>query len=163
MYTPKLENLTIVSGGQTGADRAALDFAIANNLPHRGWCPKGRRAEDGPLTQIYNLTETPSENYEQRTEWNVRDSDVTLIFSIGKHLSGGTLYTRRQATRLGKPVLHVHPGTKNAAQKIRDFLLENNARVVNIAGPRASKESLVYEFVYSVLNELLALDADKNL
>ncbi len=159
-----LENLIWVSGGQTGADRAALDFAIANNLPHRGWCPKGRKAEDGPLNKKYNLTETPSENYEQRTEWNVRDADVTLIFSMHKQLSGGTLYTRHHAQKLNKPYLHIYPKmAATAAEKIAAFLNENDAHSVNVAGPRASKEPLVYEFVTEALNKLLAQDAQKKL
>ena len=70
----------IVSGGQSGADRAALDFAISRGIPHSGWCPKGRKAEDGAIDARYNLTETPSANYLQRTEWNARDFDGTVIF-----------------------------------------------------------------------------------
>ena len=72
----------IISGGQTGADRAALDWAIWRNIPHAGWCPKGRKALDGPLDYRYNLEETPSGNYLQRTEWNARDSDGTVIFTL---------------------------------------------------------------------------------
>jgi hypothetical protein len=72
----------IVSGGQTGADRAALDWALAHGVPCGGWCPKGRKAEDGPIDLKYSLKETPSESYIQRTEWNVRDSDATILFSI---------------------------------------------------------------------------------
>src|SRR2546423_13574935 len=67
----------IVSGGQTGADRAALDFALAHKIPQGGWCPKGRRAEDGVIEPCYRLVETPSSRYSQRTAWNVRDSDAT--------------------------------------------------------------------------------------
>jgi hypothetical protein len=69
----------IVSGGQTGADRAALDWAIARHVPHGGWCPKGRKAEDGVIDARYELMETPSDFYEERTLWNVRDSDGTVI------------------------------------------------------------------------------------
>ena len=72
----------IVSGGQTGADRAALDWAIARRIPHGGWCPQGRKAEDGVIEAKYHLTETPSADYIQRTEWNVRDSNGTVVFSI---------------------------------------------------------------------------------
>ena len=70
----------IVSGGQTGADRAALDWAIERGIPHGGWCPRGRRAEDGRIDRRYALRETPAHDYQQRTRWNVRDSDGTLIF-----------------------------------------------------------------------------------
>jgi len=72
----------IISGGQTGADRAALDFAIERGMPLGGWCPAGLKSEDGPIDRRYQLKETPSIGYVQRTEWNVRDSDGTVVFSI---------------------------------------------------------------------------------
>lgn len=83
----------IISGGQTGADRAALDFCIENGFPHGGWCPKGRKALDGPLSENYHLSETPSANYLQRTEWNARDSDATVIFTLGDAVTGGSRRT----------------------------------------------------------------------
>ena len=86
----------IVSGGQTGVDRAALDVALSLQIPHGGWCPKGRRAEDGPIDSKYLLKETDEEKYEVRTEKNVIDSDGTLIFSKGL-LTGGTLLTLEMA------------------------------------------------------------------
>lgn len=91
----------IVSGGQTGADRAGLDFAIEQAIPHGGWCPMGRLAEDGPIDSKYALTETPSASYPQRTEWNVRDSDATVIFTITAQLTGGSLKTWNVAKRMG--------------------------------------------------------------
>jgi hypothetical protein len=74
----------IVSGGQTGADRAALEWAVEHNIPYGGWCPKGRLAEDGPIDLRYQLQETPSSSYPQRTEWNARDSDGTVTFPSRK-------------------------------------------------------------------------------
>lgn len=97
----------IVSGGQTGADRAALDVAIRYGIPHGGWCPRGRTAEDGRLDPKYNLTQTPGESYIQRTEWNVRDSDGTVVFTLSPDASGGSLETIRFAARHGKPCLHL--------------------------------------------------------
>src|SRR2546428_7239726 len=96
----------IISGGQTGADRAALDFAIARGIPHGGWCPRGRLAEDGVISDRYQLTETPSANSAQRTEGNVRDSDGTVIFSIGPKLTGGSKQTAEFARQHRKPCLH---------------------------------------------------------
>ena len=96
----------IVSGGQTGADRAALDWAIFHDIPHGGWCPKGRKAEDGILSAQYQLTETPSASYPQRTQWNVRDSDGTVIFTISAKLSGGSKLTADAAIKFGKPWIH---------------------------------------------------------
>jgi hypothetical protein len=96
----------IISGGQTGADRAALDWAIKHGIPHGGWCPKGRRSEDGPIDAKYQLQETPSNNYAQRTEWNVKDSDGTVIFSVRKRLSGNSSETLEFAIKHRKPYLH---------------------------------------------------------
>src|SRR3974390_2292918 len=106
----------IVSGGQTGADRAALDWAIDNGIPHSGWCPKGRLAEDGPIDPRYHLVETPSSQSCERTEWNARDSDGTVVFSIRPALSGGSSETVSQARKHRKPVLHVsREGTEKPA------------------------------------------------
>ena len=88
-----MKPIKIVSGGQTGADRAGLDWALAHNVECGGWCPKGRKAEDGPINPEYPLKETPSDSYIQRTEWNVRDSDATILFSIEPTLTGGSLRT----------------------------------------------------------------------
>src|SRR5438105_2044217 len=86
-------DMKIISGGQTGADRAALDFAIARGIAHGGWCPRGRLAEDGRIEERYQLMETPSKDPIQRTEWNARDSDATLVFSIARQLTGGSRKT----------------------------------------------------------------------
>ena len=84
-----VELLKLISGAQTGADRAALDWAIFRDIPHGGWCPKGRKAEDGKIPPQYQLNETPSASYLQRTEWNVRDSDGTVIVMVAAELAGG--------------------------------------------------------------------------
>src|SRR6187200_1547206 len=97
----------IISGGQTGADRAALDFAIEHDIPHGGWCPRGRLAEDGKIEAGYELKETPDVYYPQRTEWNVRDSDGTVIFTIARRLTGGSALTRELAVEYRKPCLHL--------------------------------------------------------
>ena len=87
----------IISGGQTGADQAALDAAIKLDIPHGGWCPKGRRAEDGPIAPQYRLKETSRSDWRQRTEWKVRDSDGTVIFTIGDKLTRGSKATAKLA------------------------------------------------------------------
>lgn len=143
----------IVSGGQTGADRAALDWAIARGIPHGGWCPRGRRAEDGPIDRRYQLEETPSRDYEQRTRWNLRDSDGTLILSRAPGLTGGSAYTARTAERLGKPCLHVHPGADDAKQ-ILEWLEKARIRTLNVAGPRSSTDPDIYGYALAVLNSL---------
>src|SRR5215475_32029 len=113
----------IVSGGQTGADSAALDWAIKRGISHGGWCPKDRKAEDGTIDRRYNLVETPSEDYSQRTEWNVRDSDGTAVFSIRRELRGGSLLTVELAGNRKKPVIHLRQEDEwtNHAQELRSF------------------------------------------
>jgi hypothetical protein len=141
----------IVSGGQTGADRAALDWAIGNGIPHGGWCPKGRLAEDGPIPAHYNLIESPSSNYLQRTEWNVRDTDGTVVFSVAPALTGGSKRTVEFAEKHKKPVIHVSSKTEQPAEKLLEFVTTNRIRVLNVAGSRASKEPGVGDVVKKVL------------
>ena len=146
----------IVSGGQTGADRAAPDWAIARGIPHGGWCPKGRRAEHGVIEARYELRETPTSNYVQRTEWNVRDSDGTAIFTVGQTLTGGSKKTAELAARHGKPWIHLTKAAGgDSAAALRQFLIGNRIRALNVAGPRASKEPDVGSFVQEVLTRLV--------
>ena len=150
--------LKIVSGGQTGVDRAALDWALANGAACGGWCPLGRLAEDGIIDLRYPLRETPENDPAQRTEWNVRDSDGTLIVSLAKRLVGGTRLTEILAERLAKPhlVLAKTDGDLSAqVEALRRFITENSIQVLNIAGPRASGEPSVGEYVLSLLNATL--------
>ena len=152
-----MPSLTIISGGQTGADRAALDFAIAHHIPHGGWCPRGRMAEDGPLDARYRLRETPSRQYAERTEWNIRDSDATVVFSMNREVTGGTALTLILARRLGKPVLHlIRDDDDAAAADLLSFLLKYQVKKLNVAGPRASQEPQIGEFVTCVLRAALS-------
>jgi hypothetical protein len=145
--------LTIVSGGQTGVDRAALDVALELGLPCGGFCPRGRLAEDGPLEERYPLTETPSADYAQRTEWNVVHSDATLILHRGSP-RGGTALTMRLARSLAKPLrlvdLAQRPDPRPVADWARAF------RVLNVAGPRESQSPGIYEAARSFLQAVLS-------
>ena len=143
----------IVSGGQTGADRAALDAAIERGVPCGGWCPRGRLAEDGPLSIRYPLQETPLSDYAQRTEWNVRDSDGTLLLTPGKP-TGGTRLTLVLALRMGKPVL-VQAPLKSHVGEIVAWVQVNNIKVLNVAGPRESHCPGIYGQVREVLSLVL--------
>ena len=147
----------IVSGGQTGADRAALDWAIANGVSHGGWCPAGRRAEDGMIPNVYQLTQTPNRNYLQRTTWNVRDSDGTLIISMRALLSGGSKATQEIAMRLGRPCLHVFPGA-SSRELVCHFVSHHAIKVLNVAGPRESNEPGIGRFVQEVLTGAALLE-----
>ncbi len=143
----------IVSGGQTGADRAALDFAIRHDIPYGGWVPKGRLTEAGPLPARYNLREMPHRSYEERTEQNVIDSDGTLIISHGK-LSGGSLLTRQYAKRHRRPWLHIDLNRQplsEAATLVSHWIDAQAVSVLNVAGPRASKDPHIYRGVMRLL------------
>src|SRR6476620_9542937 len=105
---------------------------------HGSWCPKGRRAEDGIIPERYQLEETPDSNYDQRTMWDVRDADATLIVTLGRELTGGTLWTRQSAKRIGRPWLHVMQ-TDDWRQTTRRFFQQHPIRVLNVAGPRGSE------------------------
>lgn len=144
----------VVSGGQTGVDRAALDAARAAGLEIGGWCPAGRRAEDGRVPDRYPLTETPSEAYAQRTRWNVRDSDGTLIIAPAP-LAGGTALTRTEAEAQGIPVLHVRPADSAPAPTIREWTREHEVWVLNVAGPRASEVDGIYAAARKILDAVL--------
>ena len=147
----------IVSGGQTGADRAALDFAIKQRIAHGGWCPKGRKAEDGVIPPRYRLTETPGSNYAQRTEWNVTHSDGTVVFTSRERLTGGSKRTAQFARRHKKPLLLVASNHhRDAVDLLRAFLAQHKIRVLNVAGPRASEDPKIRAFVLRVLGKLIA-------
>ncbi len=133
------EGMTIISGGQTGVDRGALDAAIEQGIPHRGWCPKGRKAEDGIIPARYNMYETTGWQYWIRTEKNVLDSDGTLVFP-GKNKSKGTSLTIRLARKHGKPLAVVSLNSPDAAETVRAWIAANNIRTLNVAGPRESGE-----------------------
>lgn len=151
----------IVSGGQTGADRGALDAAIAAGMSYGGWLPKGRKTEEGPLPDQYALQEMESSDYRRRTRQNVIDSDGTLIFSHGA-LTGGSLLTEQLAKKLGRPNLHINCdcySEMEAIQKIAQWVQDNDVRVLNVAGPRASGDSLIYDAVRTIV--LLLLTTDK--
>ena len=150
----------IVSGGQTGADRAALDVAIECGLEIGGWIPKGRLAEDGPISPYYGgLVETESSDPSDRTRRNVRDSDATLIVSHGP-LSGGSLLTFDQAQTLARPVFHLDLtalAQTEAADQIRTWLRRVDPHTLNVAGPRASEDTAIYRSVSELLRTVLPL------
>lgn len=148
------QRLKIISGGQTGVDRAALDVALALGLAVGGWCPQGRRAEDGRIPDRYPLVETPEPDYETRTCHNVEESDGTLILNRGV-LDGGTALTAGHARQVGKPCLIValEAGIEPAA--FRDWLAAHHIQVLNVAGPRESQRPGVYAAAVRSLETLL--------
>ena len=150
-----MDILKVVSGGQTGVDRAALDAALSVGLPFGGWCPKQRRAEDGVISKRYPMRETPSPNYAQRTEWNVRDSDGTLILYYPP-LEGGTLHTKTYADRMEKPCLLIALPDDDSVSTIREWMREQSIHTLNIAGPRESKQPGIYRRAYDILNRVFS-------
>ncbi len=145
----------IVSGGQSGVDRAALDVALALGYACGGWCPKGRRAEDGPIDVRYPLIQTNSDRYLQRTRWNVRDSDATLILLRGQ-AEGGTLKTIDFANRQRKPLCIVDLDTSPEPPRARQWIKDHAVSTLNVAGPRESKTPGIYADASQFLRELLA-------
>lgn len=144
----------IISGGQTGADQAGLDFAIENNIPHGGWIPKGRLTENGILPEKYQLQEMTTKSYPKRTERNVLDSDGTLICTHGK-LTGGSLLTKKKAIEHNKPYLHLDFNAVTAVdaiQQLFEWIQSNRIEVLNVAGSRASKDRKIYSAVKTLLS-----------
>jgi hypothetical protein len=143
----------IISGGQTGVDRAALDAAIKLSIEHGGWIPQGRLTESGPLPPKYQLQETESSSYAERTERNVLDADGTLIISRGP-LTGGSEYTREMAIKHQRPWLHIdlrHRAAFQAATMINTWILNKGIEILNVAGPRASKDSKIYHDTCNII------------
>jgi Circularly permutated YpsA SLOG family len=132
--------LTVISGGQTGVDRAALDVAIELGIPCSGWCPKGRLAEDGQISARYPLTETATAEFSVRTELNVLHSDGTLILTWGEP-SGGTLFTRQCAQHHRKPCFESDLQAPTEPAQFHHWLTAESIQILNIAGPRESHRS----------------------
>ncbi len=146
----------IISGGQTGVDRAALDVALQLGLSCGGWCPKGRLAEDGEIAAHYPLQETPSSEYQLRTDWNVLDSDATLILNLG-NLEGGTALTRVLAKCYGSPCMVLDLESDPNVEKLLVWLEKNRVSTLNIAGPRGSKSPEAYKLASELLQQLIPL------
>ncbi|TLY38495.1 MAG: molybdenum cofactor carrier [Nitrospirae bacterium] len=145
----------IVSGGQTGVDRAALDVARELGVPSGGWCPKGRTAEDGVLAACYKMKETPTADYPLRTEWNVRDSDATLVLTRGEPTEG-TAFTIELARRLRKPSVVVDLAQQTNISPLLDWISAHNIQTLNIAGPRESKCPGIYAEASKFLRHVLS-------
>lgn len=137
-------------------DRAALDVALERGIPCEGWCPKGRRAEDGVLEARYPLKETPTKNYAQRTEWNVRDSDGTLILSRGKPIQG-TALTVTFAVGHDRPHLIIDLTRDPRPETIRNWIRENDIHALNVAGPRESRCPGIQKEAASLLNQVFGV------
>ena len=152
--------ITVISGGQTGVDRAALDVALELGIACGGYCPKGRIAEDGVIEKKYPLKELDSSNYIDRTLQNVLHSDGTLII-YNDVLEGGTLLTLEFCRKHNKPYLKIDVAQyspQQAAPKIEDFMRNNNIKVMNVAGPRASKQSSIYDQSKDILKASFAFN-----
>jgi hypothetical protein len=143
----------IISGGQTGVDRAALDVAIELQIPCGGWCPRGRRAEDGTIPDRYALQPTRSAEYAERTERNVVDADGTLIIAT-RPLTGGTALTVELAHRWNKPCFIVDLQDTPDVDTIATWLRHQQIETLNIAGPRESRHPGIHEKARQFLRNL---------
>lgn len=152
--------IKVISGGQTGVDRAALDAALAAGIPISGWCPRGRRAEDGVIDSRYPLHETESSRYDVRTRANVQESDATLILTSGSP-TGGTSLTCAAARIERRPYLVIDSRTTSndeAIEQIETWLREVGVQVLNVAGPRESTSPGVYAWALDLLTRLFRPD-----
>jgi hypothetical protein len=149
----------VISGGQTGVDRAALDAAKAAAIPIGGWCPAGRTAEDGPIPSEYPLRETASRDYSKRTRLNVRDADATLILHRGP-IAGGTALTADYAAELGRPLLLVNLDTALTTASVTAWLEQNQVQVLNVAGPRESTSPGIAAMAAAFLRRLFSAIPD---
>jgi len=151
--------IKIVSGGQTGVDRGALDAALECGVEAGGWCPEARKAEDGVIPARYPLIELEGSGYRQRTKRNVIDSDGTLIIYFG-YLTGGTEQTVLFCMKENKPYLLVDASElteKRAAERLKDFISQQHISELNVAGPRASSEPEAHEYTKLVISQVLQL------
>jgi hypothetical protein len=146
----------IISGGQTGVDRAALDVAMEMGIECGGWCPAGRHADDGRIPERYPLKETADMDHTVRTENNVRDSDGTLTLYRGS-LQGGTAYAVAMARHFRRPVLAVNLDEPPDVHDIADWIDDNNIRVLHIAGQRESSSPGIYEAARRLIREILKI------
>ena len=149
----------IVSGGQTGVDRAGLDAAIEANIDHGGWCPRYRLAEDGKVPKKYKLSESLSKEYKVRTELNVQDSDGTLILYKDK-MTRGTKLTFGLTKKLDKPVLALDVANELSAESVLEWIENESIEVLNIAGPRESTNPGIHETAITFLRTVFALSVN---
>ena len=157
--TSKPSKIIIVSGGQTGVDRAALDAALESYVPCGGWCPEGRKAEDGVIPEKYPLVELPQSGYRQRTKRNVLDSDGTVIIYF-KYPSGGTQLTLKFCLNEKKPYLLIDAAElkpNRVAERLHDFVKDYDIKKLNFAGPRASGEPEAYGYARQVVKAFIHL------
>jgi len=151
--------LKIISGAQTGVDRAALDAALSENISCGGWCPEGRKAEDGVIPEIYPVQELKGGDYPARTLKNVQDSDGTVIIYFG-YLRGGTEKTLRFCLDEGKPYLLIDAQELTpirAAQRITEFFSLLGGDTLNFAGPRASHVETAYDYTLKTIRKFISL------
>lgn len=155
----KIEIKKIISGGQTGVDRAALDVALELGIPCGGWCPQGRRAEDGVIPMRYPLEEASSPEYPLRTELNVQDADGTLIITWSTPM-GGTALTIKLAQKHRQPYLIVDLSQEENVVLVREWLSRNKIQILNVAGPRESEVPGIYQRTSLFLRKLLGTAND---
>ena len=153
-------HIKIISGGQTGVDRAALDFALKHNIPCGGWCPKDRLAEDGRIPEKYPLNETTTSKYNERTEKNISDSDATLIL-YSNSLDHGTKLTMDLCSDYNKPLLVIDLENSVLTDRLINWIQNQQINILNIAGPRESNSPGIYDKSLKLLE--LIFESERNI
>lgn len=149
----------IISGGQIGADQAALDVAIKMGISHGGWIQKGRKTERGILPEKYQLKEMPVAGFKERIEQNIIDSDGMVIISHG-NLTGGSDYGQEMAKKHNRPCLHIDLNEMPlsiAPSEINTWIIENNIEVLNVTGSRTSEDSKIYKDTMNIIEGAILL------
>jgi hypothetical protein len=151
--------MRIVSGGQTGVDRGALDAALDGGIPCGGWCPEGRLAEDGVIPERYPVQELAGQGYRERTLKNLQDADGTVIIYFGSP-TGGTEVTLAECIARSRPYLLIDASelpVGQAARRIQQFVDLNGIKELNVAGPRASGAPEARDFAYLAISSWIRM------
>ncbi|SRR6056297_1934060 len=151
------KKLLIISGGQTGVDRAALDYAMDHKIKCGGFCAKNRKAEDGVIPSVYPLVELESPDNEERTRRNVDYADGTIVFEYKKPFSNGSLLTVYHCQQYNKPyfIFKINSEAGNQSYQVRKWIKDHHIKILNIAGNRESDDPGIYKATYHLLEEIL--------
>jgi hypothetical protein len=151
----------IISGGQTGVDQGALDFALSRGIECGGWCPKGRQSETGRIPEKYPVREVENEDYNERTRRNIQDSDATLLITVGNRMEAGTRLTLEWAQGVGKPIFHIdlavqEESLENRIREVISWYESHSINILNVAGNRESTAAGIQQNTFDILGRIFS-------